>query len=340
VETASVKILYNGKNISADISEHLLSLTYTDKTHGESDELEIELEDASKLWQFDWYPEKGAKITASIYDGHGKILECGTFQLDEIEQRGGIDGDFITFKCIAAGITQKVRTKNNSVHNQKTLREIANTIAARHGLTIAGNIENVTIGYMAQVKETDLHFLKRIAFEYGHVFSLRDNKIIFTNLFELESRGGVATISREDIVSYSITDKTADTYKSTRLKYHDPAQRKLVEWQQQEQNEAYSDVKGDSLELTGRAENVGQAQLKSKAALHNKNSRQQSGNISMPGHVLMMAGNNIELAGLGKLSGLYHIESSTHVVTRSGAYTTEGEIKRVGKISTSKQKPL
>jgi uncharacterized protein len=339
VEAATIKVLYNGKNISADISNSLLSLTYTDKTQGESDELDIALEDSSKLWQFDWFPDKGATITAYINDGNGSTLNCGSFQLDEIEQAGSIDGDFITFKCIAAGITKGVRTKNNSAHQQKTLREIANTIAAKHGFKVEGNIANITLGYATQHQETDLQFLKRLALEFGYVFSLRDNTIFFSSIYDLEERKGVLVLKRQDLISYSITDKTANTYKHARVKHHSPALRKTIEYKRTETNNVNHDVKSDTLELLGRVENEGQAELKSKAALHKKNSHQQEGSFSIPGNVLVVAGNNVELTGLGRLSGFYHVVSSEHAVTKDGGYQTGGTIKRLGLATQSKQKP-
>lgn len=42
---ADVKIIYDDVDISKDISESLISLTYTDNVHGKSDEIEIKLED-------------------------------------------------------------------------------------------------------------------------------------------------------------------------------------------------------------------------------------------------------------------------------------------------------
>ena len=68
-------VLYNNKNITADISKHMLSLTYNDKTEGESDEIEIEVEDVDLKWQNSWYPEKGAKLTVTIEN-----LKCGVFE--------------------------------------------------------------------------------------------------------------------------------------------------------------------------------------------------------------------------------------------------------------------
>ena len=43
-----------------------MSLTYSDFTENQSDELEIELKDNHRLFQNDWRPAKGDKINVQI----------------------------------------------------------------------------------------------------------------------------------------------------------------------------------------------------------------------------------------------------------------------------------
>ena len=58
-------IKYNNKDISADISKYLKSISYTDNLSGEADDLQITLEDKAGLWQSTWIPEKGALLDAA-----------------------------------------------------------------------------------------------------------------------------------------------------------------------------------------------------------------------------------------------------------------------------------
>lgn len=46
---AAYSLLYKGKDINADISEHAISILYTDKLKTEADELVVNLEDAQRL---------------------------------------------------------------------------------------------------------------------------------------------------------------------------------------------------------------------------------------------------------------------------------------------------
>lgn len=333
VRQPKFKIEYAGKNITDDITRYLISVTYTDHSEGESDEVEVRLEDSDGLWRSSWYPTKGEKVTLSIgYED--QLVPCGTFEVDEIQ----LDGppDTVSFRALAAPITGKLRTQNSKAYEKQTLKQIANTIASKHGMSVQGEIEDVRFDRITQNRETDLGFLKRISYEYGHVFSVRDKKLTFTTIFKLEETASVRIIDRSEIESYSITDKTADSFKQAKVKYHNPVDKSVVDAEKTETDD--KDItKGDVLYMTTKAENKKQAEKKAQAALHRANSKQQSGTIRLEGQPLLLAGNNFELTGMGEISGKFHIVKSRHTMDRSSGYTTEVEIKRVGYVDVKKQ---
>lgn len=333
----SYEIVYDGKNITGDILPYVISFTYTDKTAGEADELELLLEDNSGLWSNEWYPVKGDSITARIFL-LGKVLECGTFTIDELTGTGGSGGNTMSIKAIAAGINKKMRTRNSSAHENKTLREIVNTIATAHGLEVQGDIGNVRLTRATQYRETDLAFLHRLASEYGYEFSVRDNKLIFTNVYKIEDKAAALILKSNEIISWSITDKTSETYKVAKVAYHNPKEREVVSFEHKEDAATHDTAKSDTLEVRIRAENKGQAELKARAALYRTNSLQQTGSVELPGNLVALAGNNCELTGIGWFSGLFYIKSSTHTVSRDGGYTTSLDIKRVGVADKQKRK--
>lgn len=331
------EIIYNGKNITANILPHVINFSYSDKSKGETDELQLLLEDTEKLWQNEWYPAKGDTITASIIDVTGTLL-CGTFTVDEVTGSGAMEGDTITIKGIAAGINKKIRTKKSYAHESKTLREIANRIAANHGFTVEGKINEVRIDRVTQYRETDLKFLQRLAYEFGYTFSIRDKKLVFTNVFDLEKKSSALTILRSEITGWAITDKTSETYKSAKLSYHNPKSKKLITHQHTESEASYQGAKVDTLELKTKVENQQQAEIKSRVALYRANSLQQEGTIEMPGNIYAVAGNNCEFQGAGMFSGLYYIDAATHNVDKDAGYTISISVKRVGLVEKSKQK--
>lgn len=447
---ATCKVLYNSKDISEDVSDYLISLTYTDNVEGKSDEIELTLEDSNLLWQNAWYPEKGAILQVQIIQ-NGFTLNCGSFSIDEIEMQSDKgSGDTVSIRALAAMINQNTRTKRSTAHENKSLREIVNSIAADNGLKVAGTIGDISFKRITQYDKTDLGFLKDLAADYGYAFSIRDTTITFTSVYELEARPHVLTLDKTDLISWSITDKTAETYQDATVSVHAPGSNTTIRetvsvkkatpanlaefnsmklaiadlnnlianymvpaYQSNDKrklallptstgakmradvmmimntshndsfksygnsfskyfngyfkacntgdfnsvrvfgqllrkfittaeglllNMLHSKTKGDTLRIKTRVENVQQGQEKAKSALHRKNTRGCEGSVSMPGNTLIVAGNNFELTGMGTLSGIKHIASSSHSLSRSG-YVTTAEIKRISPISPAKHKP-
>ena len=54
---ASVALLYNGKNATAQVSPYLASFTYTDVSSGSSDTISVELNDRDRKWIGPWFPQ-------------------------------------------------------------------------------------------------------------------------------------------------------------------------------------------------------------------------------------------------------------------------------------------
>lgn len=333
VGKASYKVVYSGRDITADISAFLLSLTYNDKTQGASDEIEIVVDDSDGIWRGEWYPQKGDTIDVTI-GIDGIIVPCGVFEIDEIEITG--PPDQISIRGLATGIKSPLRTKKSYAFENQTLRAIAETVADRHGLTVSGEIESIQIERSTQNRETDLGFLARIAKEYGHVFNLRGNDLIFTTVYTLEAADPVLAVDRTDLINYSIRDKTSGVYKSAENKHLNPEKNRLQKGSTVSTDDVSTD---DVLQTWTRSENDGQAEHRSKAALHDANSKQQSGSITTPGTPLLLSGSNFDLTGMGALSGLYHVVESSHRIDASGGYTTSTEIKRVGFIVKSRWTP-
>lgn len=346
MKVSSVKftVLYNNKNITQDISRYMLSITYNDKTEGESDEIEIQLEDTDSLWQNGWYPEKGASLTVTIGYEHG-VIKCGGFEIDEIELTG--PPDTVTIKGIASGIKNTLKTRKSDAHENKTLRQIAEKVAAKNGLTISGTVPDISIGRITQNKETDLGFLRRISKDYGIVFSVREKTITFTSIYDLEKRSISFTLDKTDLSAYSIKDKADGIVKNAKVSHANAKKNEKVEVNLEYEKylkETGQDNPGSSNENTqvshAKAENKQQAEAKAKAIMHLSSSNQFEGNLSLQGNILALAGNNFQLNGVGVLSGKYHIKSSSHKIDKSSGYTTELEVKRLNIPLKSQQKTI
>ncbi|QOD81897.1 phage late control D family protein [Chromobacterium haemolyticum] len=318
-------IQYEGKDITADISHDFVRLVYHDKRTGEADELEIVLENSHGRWTGAWYPEKGDRIVASIGYAGESMLPCGEFEVDECELTG--PPDEITIKALASGITRAVRTKQTKAYNGQTLAGIAKTVAQRNGLKLAGDAEQIPIGRVTQNQETDLGFLKRVAEQYGHIVSVRGDQLYIAPLSAVDDRDAVLTVAqRQQLKHYRVRDKTHATYKSVTVSYMDPKTGKLVEHTEhakttkRKRGDKVIEDKADTLKINARAENKQQAVAMAKAALRDKNLKEMEGEFDLIGDPRLLAGNTLNIACLGKLSGDYLLSESRHTVTRSGGW--------------------
>jgi phage protein D len=177
----------------------------------ESDEISLVFDDIEKIWQKKWYPAMGDTIKVKLgYPGE-KLLDCGLFEIDEIEL--SINPDTLTVKGIATPIRKGLRTKNNQAFEAQTLGDIARFFGDKHGLTLVGDTSQLLtlkLERVTQENETDLGFLAKKAKDYGIIFSVRGDKLVFIEEKALEAKGSIATIDRAGMSSAQFSDKTSE----------------------------------------------------------------------------------------------------------------------------------
>ena len=313
------KIEYNEKNITKDVSAYVLSLEYSDYEHGQSDEITITFEDTQKLWQNAWIPSKGDTLRVFIGYENEKLLNCGLFEIDEIEYDS--PPDTLTVKALASAITKPLREENSKGYENKTLKQIAQEIAQKHNLALIGEIDGIKIERITQNQESDLAFLKRIAEEYGYIFKIADNNLVFYKTSKLINEKTAKIIYKNELTCINLREKTSKLYKAVSVTYKNPKTGKIVSAVVRNEN----CIKGDTLKLDLRCENKEQAILKAKAAL-DKGNNTIEGSIQIVGTPYLAAGINIELKDIGYFSGKYHVKEAKQTINKYSGYTTNLEI--------------
>ncbi|MEX3690082.1 phage late control D family protein [Paraburkholderia sp. BR14263] len=330
VPQGKVVVVYRSKDITNAISPYLLEAVYTDHIGGESDSVELELEDADRRWQNAWYPSFGDTLTVSIgYEGQ-PLLPCGVFEIDEIELKG--PPDTVRVKALGAGVKRPVRTRAGRAYEDVTLADIAATIARRNKLTLRGKIETIRITRATQTWESDLTFLNRISAEYGYEFSVRGALLTFCKRSTLKAATSVLVVGRADLISYQFHDKVHSIFLASTVTYHDPhakrTRRKRVS-DPSSKLSAYDHYSADELNLNVRAEDDTQAHLKAQAALERANDDQTGATLTHYGNTKIAAGINILVQDFGRMNGKYSVTQSRHRFSRASGYSTETELKRV-----------
>jgi uncharacterized protein len=319
------QLTYSGVNLTARIEQMIVDITYTDKEQHLSDEIQVTLEDSHRKWQGPWLPQRGDTVTLQIGYAGDQLLNCGNFQVDELELEG--PPDTFHLKCIAAGVTPSIRTKRSAGYEGQTLLQIANTVAQRHGLTVVGAPQNINVSFsrVTQKHETDLAFLRRLAQDHNYDFSIRGTQLVFYSRTTLEQQSSVLQIVRQQTKKFSFKTKTQELYQAATVSYQNPATKQLIS-----QSAMDSTIPtGDTLNIVTRCETPQQAMLKAQSALHGANMLEVTGTLTLEGTTLLVAGVNITISGFKSFDGTYLITEARHKLDRSAGYEVEIEIRSI-----------
>ncbi|EED7274011.1 phage late control D family protein [Salmonella enterica subsp. salamae] len=334
VPQPAYRLVYNRKDITHDVSVYVTSVSYTDRLSGESDEIQVDLEDSEGRWWDAWYPGKGDTLTLQMGYAGEPLRECGTFSIDEIELSGPPDS--VSLRGLATSVTVAMRTKVSRGFENTTLAAIAQRIAGKHRLQLQGQIEPLTLDRVTQYDETDLAFLKRLARDYGYLVKVTHTHVIFSSLDKLRDAPPTFTFTRPDISRYSLRDTINRIYKGAKHRSQNSRTKQVVTYQADggESTTTVStatrgkNTSADTLTLSGRSGNQGTAARRTRAALNLKNQYQKVATLSMAGNIRLRAGHNVTLTGFGASDGKWLTGSVRHSMTRSCGYTMDVEVAR------------
>ncbi|OMH40220.1 phage late control D family protein [Desulfurobacterium indicum] len=321
-------MLWNGKNVTDYLTPYVLSVTYEDVYHGESDTIEITIENRDLRWLQNWYPEKGDTVVLNIGYKNEPHLPCGEFEIDEIEFSGSrTGGDTVHLRGIAAPFKKSIREKRTIAYENAALSKVINLIADRNGMNAVVELDSdPTFKRIDQKQMADLTFLRELAEKYNASVKVQGNTVYFISNDRLKERKPALTIERKDIISYSLRDKTHNIYKGIIITYHDPKTKKLLKYR-----EDWTGYKAgaDYLKINEKVESLEEAKIRARAERYKYDSKEKTGRITMPGNPQVMAGLVVALKGFGLMDGNWLIERTRHTISRTGGWVTEMEVKKI-----------
>ena len=190
---------------------------------------------------------------------------------------------------------------------------------------MVGEIADVPLKRITQHQEPDLGFLKRLAGNYGYVFSVKGQMLVFSKYSKLRAASPVLTLNRVgDVATYKLTDKSLHVYQDATCAYDDPKTKQCLT----HTAKAKAVASGDTRKVTRRCEDSQQAKLQAEAELERANDGKYEGSITLEGNTRLVAGNTVALAGFGHFDGTYLIDTSRHHQEQGAGYTTEITLKR------------
>ncbi|PZU89123.1 MAG: late control protein D [Chelatococcus sp.] len=324
------RLTYNGVPLWDAISSDVIDLTFTDNIEGEADEIQLKVHNASGKWFSAWTPEHGDEIEGAFGYVGSIMVPLGTFFVDKPSAAGGRGGDTFSTSGQSAPVSKALRTQKTRAFENQTLADAVRKVAGEHGLEVVGTPPALHFERITQRRETDLAFLKRLAEDYGCFFKVAGKKLVFMARSEVWGRNAIRTIVKgsREIVSYTLNYEAAKTASKAKASYYLGNEKKKIEVEVED-----SEVKtGDTLRIDDRAENEGQARELAKSRLQKANLKQWTGNFTLVGDPLLLAGQNVLLSGYGRWDRKYSITRARHQLSRSGlttaieqAGTREGE---------------
>lgn len=333
VPEARFVLTYQQRNITRDISNHLISIFYSDVLSGQADSLDVELEDVDGKWLDAWYPGHGDTLTLAMGWEGKPLRQLSSLEIDEINF--STPPSTVTIRAIAAGINTALRTDEHKAYEKTTLAAVAQAIAKRQNLTLVGSIEPIKIDRLTQ-QEPDLEFLRNLADEYDYAFKVTSSKLVFHSISELAKGKPVVQVSLKELKNVRLRDQIMTVPAKVQVKHKDPSTKKLMSYDIQNgetvavpSSASQTTTSADTKKSRKRAASVEEAKAKAKAELTKKNRERTTGGWAMMGQPNLVSGNVIGLSAAGKLGGNYLITAAHHRINRNGGYTVDLDLCRV-----------
>jgi len=218
------KVTYEGRDITEEISNDVVEITYSDSVGDESDEIRITIDDMFGKWKREWRSSNGDKIDLQIGWSKDSALDCGSFQIDEVSYSGDYGkGDTVEITALAIPQTSPSRQLRMEIYENQTLRQIAEKIADRNEWDLvsyfpvvefeivqtigksydANKVINTKLLRVVQNRESDLAFINRIGKKFGLTFSVRGSNMYFLLSYDIEKIFPI-----QEVVVYENTDIT------------------------------------------------------------------------------------------------------------------------------------
>lgn len=238
--TTQLVLMYNDTDITHDISKYIESFSFTERAkNGESDDLNITVENTTGIWSNGWFPDRGAKIKAQIITKNWNkpndyyMLDCGSFEIDDLTDSGPTST--FTIGALSVGITSSIRGESHSkAWEHFKLSSLVNEFAERHGFEVFFDSDyDPVIDRFDQKNESDLEFLIKISEYIGVNVRLSHGKIIVYQERLYDAKEVSLTLSKNEggFISHSFRASSADVYFACQVQFLDSKSGKLVTYQ-------------------------------------------------------------------------------------------------------------
>ena len=331
---AEADFRFNGKNVTTVLKPFLESAEYTDVASGESDQLDISLQNVDGNWLGKWYPAKGDKVSGSFIfrswddDGEDAALPLGTFTMDDIRFSGG--PMTASFGCVAVPNDESFHVRDRTkTWKRITVQGIGAEIAARYGLRFAYQGPAIMVNSLEQSDKTDSAFLYEMCDTYGLKMKAYAGAISIYDQTEMERKKAVATVKRKSFIGdkWDYADTLAGIYTGARVSYKSGKE-------EDKETSIYlglvaEDAPGSRvLRISGTVDSPEDARRKGAAQVNKSNEEATKLSGEIWPNPKICAGVTVKVAGFGRADGKYFVDKSTVTVSGAGGASHKVEMHK------------
>lgn len=220
--TPVAKLTINGKPFNTDALSRIISISLTDKSGFEADELTVSLSDHDGKLAL---PPKSAEITIALGYIETGIVDKGSYKITEVSWSGAPDTLHITAQ--SADTSDRFSEAKEKSWHKTSLKEIIESIAAANGYTpiIGKAYQDEKIDHIDQSNESDAAFLSRLAERYDAIATVKHGRLLFVSSGEATTAGGqplpTIRITRNSGDQYAFRYSNTESYNAVRAYYID-----------------------------------------------------------------------------------------------------------------------
>lgn len=339
---ASASLKFNGQDVQIQLNDKFESITYKDVASGESDSVELIVENKDQKWMRAWKPVFGDTISGTMDFYHWynaktpkQTISLGNLVVDSLQFKGSDSTAKIGALAVPynSGWRLTVRTKT---WEKVTLEQIGQQIASRYGLQFVYDAPTISIASVEQSQETDSAFLYKTAKDYSISMKVFQGKIILYDRGRWEAKAAQATIDAADFENdgaWTLDDTIQGIYTGGRASYK--AGKKNEELSIYVGFVGENDAHARNLKITETCDSKEDAGRKVAAKVNDANAEATVISGSIYPNPALVSGLTVNVTGFGpKYNGKYFIDKMTMTITGSGGTTQDITMHKCQKLLT------
>lgn len=216
------RLLVNGRDITADIEQRLVSIDLTDNRGMEADQLDVVLSDHDGLLAI---PPRGAVLRLWLGWSDTGLVDKGSFTVDETEHSGA--PDTLSIRARSADLRGGLKAKRERSWHATTIGAVVSAIAAAYGLSavVSAALSAVELLHLDQANESDANLLTRLGQEHDAIATIKAGHLLFMPAGKSTTASGLAlphvTLTRADGDQHRFLQADRDSYTGVKAYYYE-----------------------------------------------------------------------------------------------------------------------